>query len=193
MKIFMTYYILSGFGMAICAHRNYDEIIEEMPIAGYVNKDILIFIQFLTGFLQLPIVCILLVQRLFLDLKIARLEKRNKRLKDKIELNKIVFSESMEAKALLSPNIHIEGFASEADIYIHTISKTEISIGNYIAALSWVIIHHEEAKCLNMYYIIIKDKLIAFCVEETLKYYIKNKWIVTATIENPYHKPETDK
>lgn len=193
MKIFMTYYILSGLITARIAYKDYDAMVEDIPLLRYINKEVLVFIQFLTGFLQLPFICILKIQGLFLDVKISRLEKETKRLKDKIELNKKTMAEAKEAKITLAPHIRIEDFASEDKLYTHIISKMEISLGDYIGTISWVIIYHEEAKYFSRYYLVIKDNLISFCVENTLKDYIKDKWIVTVTIENPYYKPQPTK
>lgn len=189
----MTYYILSGLITARIAYKDYDEMVEDIPLLGYINKEVVVFIQFLTGFLQFPFICILKIQGLFLDLKIAQLEKETTRLKDKIELNKKTMAEAKEAKITLAPHIRIEDFASEDTLYTHIISKMEISLRDYIGTISWVIIYHEEAKYFSRYYIVIKDNLISFCVENSLKHYIKDKWILTATIDNPYHKPEPAK
>lgn len=54
MKIFITYYLISGLIMAYYTQKRYDNGVKQFPILEIFGKEVIIILQFFIGFVALP-------------------------------------------------------------------------------------------------------------------------------------------
>lgn len=92
-KIFVTYYLISGLLVMAYAHKNYNKIIDAMPLMDMFSKEALLIIQFFTGFFQIPIIILVKIYGLILSVRLKILIERNKRVSEKNAIIKHVSDE----------------------------------------------------------------------------------------------------
>lgn len=101
MKLFWTYYIISGCICAFFVYKKYDEIIKDIPLMEYIPKDVLALIQFFSGFIQLPFIIPVKLHTIYLDWKLKRIKNKNKKLESRVEQLTISNSELEKKNDLL--------------------------------------------------------------------------------------------
>lgn len=88
MKIFITYYIISGLFCLIYLryNNNYEKTFRDYPfVTNYFSKKTILTICFLSGFIQMPIEIIIELYSLFLQIKIWLKELQYKRIEKRIK------------------------------------------------------------------------------------------------------------
>lgn len=181
--IFWTYYVISGCIMAIYIYRKHDKIITQYPMLDIVSKDLLAFIQFITGFFQFPIFVFLQIKIIVLDFQIWRLKIGIRRNQKAICDNLL---KKYEECFIQKENVN------DTDTYIGIIDKKKSSL--------------HEIKLNNLYhsvdnlsgqsgryaycdfYVLTKEKHYCTCNGDSLEKKLQDGWEIILTFNNPNKK-----
>lgn len=150
MKIFIIYYLVSGLITAYWTYMEYDKMLEKYSILEIVSKEFLIFVQFLLGFLNLPILIFYKVRNI----------KGNIQEKE---------------SALRRELYNIECKVNQERIVIKAIDQEELTIRHAIDSLLYNVETEKQEK-FKKCYIVIKEDIIQFIREDEINKATEEGW-----------------
>lgn len=163
-------------------HFNYDTIMSRFPLFGIFSKEVLLVIQFLTGFLQFPIMFCLWVCAIPLVIKNYILNRKANKLNERYR----------------------KAYEKYKDCFVNAegINDEDVLIGEYQEKPIWYFkenlagyIEDDKGKILRKpkcYYGLKKGRNYRWCSSDVIESKVNEEWEIIYTFNNPYYKQNND-